>query len=254
MVLVSVRRNSVVLHDPAQGRRTLSLAEVSQSFTGVALEAWPGSAFEAYTVSNRLSLGSLMRSVHGLKGTLARSLSVIGDRNHQPGDAGRYATGDGSCDPCRGSRSAYFDLCRVAIFHPAAGGSQHGARLVLIGHGNSHQRTVAIWLFNHLLRLPLGYFERRKLGDIQSRFGSLDALRSTFTASIVGAIMDSIMVIGVLVMMILYGGWLTWIVMAFTTLYVLLRLLTYGYYRQLSEESLVRSARPARISWRHCMA
>lgn len=64
-------------------------------------------------------------------------------------------------------------------------------------------------LFTHLLRLPLGYFERRKLGDIQSRFGSLDTLRSTFTTSIVGAIMDGIMVIGVLVMMVLYGGWLT---------------------------------------------
>jgi ATP-binding cassette subfamily B protein RaxB len=55
--------------------------------------------------------------------------------------------------------------------------------------------------------------------------------------------MDSIMVIGVLVMMILYGKTLTWIVIGFTTVYVLLRLLTYGYYRQLSEESLVRSAR-----------
>ncbi len=98
-------------------------------------------------------------------------------------------------------------------------------------------------LFNHLMRLPLNYFERRKLGDIQSRFGSLDTLRNTFTTSIVGAIMDSIMVIGVLVMMVLYGGWLTWVVIAFTALYVLLRLLTYGYYRQLSEESLVRKAR-----------
>ncbi|CAI2531836.1 RTX-I toxin determinant B [Serratia ficaria] len=98
-------------------------------------------------------------------------------------------------------------------------------------------------LFNHLMRLPLTYFERRKLGDIQSRFGSLDTLRNTFTTSVVGAIMDSIMVIGVLVMMVLYGGWLTWVVIGFTALYVLLRLLTYSYYRQLSEESLVRSAR-----------
>lgn len=93
------------------------------------------------------------------------------------------------------------------------------------------------------MRLPLDYFERRKLGDIQSRFGSLDVLRATFSTSVVGAIMDSIMVIGVLVMMVLYGGWLTWVVIAFTALYVLLRLLTYDYYRQLSEESLVKGAR-----------
>ena len=79
----------------------------------------------------------------------------------------------------------------------------------------------------------------RLFDAIRERFGSLDVLRATFSTSIVGAIMDSIMVIGVLVMMILYGGWLTWVVIAFTALYVLLRLLTYDYYRQLSEESLV---------------
>ncbi|WP_254870533.1 ABC transporter transmembrane domain-containing protein, partial [Salmonella enterica] len=40
-------------------------------------------------------------------------------------------------------------------------------------------------LFRHLLRLPLSYFERRKLGDIQSRFASLDTLRTTFTTNVV---------------------------------------------------------------------
>ncbi|HAH3291082.1 TPA: microcin export transporter peptidase/ATP-binding subunit MchF, partial [Escherichia coli] len=98
-------------------------------------------------------------------------------------------------------------------------------------------------LFNHLLRLPLAFFERRKLGDIQSRFGSLDTLRATFTTCVVGAIMDSIMVVGVFVMMLLYGGYLTWIVLGFTMVYVLIRLVTYGYYRQISEETLVRGAR-----------
>lgn len=98
-------------------------------------------------------------------------------------------------------------------------------------------------LFNHLLRLPLGYFERRKLGDIQSRFGSLDTLRTTFTTSVVGAIMDSIMVISVFIMMLLYGGYLTWIVLSFTMVYVLIRLVTYSYYRQISEETIVKEAR-----------
>lgn len=98
-------------------------------------------------------------------------------------------------------------------------------------------------LFAHLLSLPLSYFERRKLGDIQSRFGSLDTLRTAFTSGIVGAMMDGIMVAGVLVMMALYGGMLTWVVLGFTTAYVLTRLLTYGRYRQLSEEALIRSAR-----------
>ncbi|WP_317419929.1 MULTISPECIES: peptidase domain-containing ABC transporter, partial [unclassified Morganella (in: enterobacteria)] len=36
---------------------------------------------------------------------------------------------------------------------------------------------------------------------------------------------------------------LTWIVLAFTAVYIGLRLATYGYYRQLSEESLIKEAR-----------
>lgn len=79
VVLVSARRNRFVLHDPARGRRTVSLAEMSQYFTGVALEVWPGSEFTAETVKNRVSLRTLIRSVHGLKGTLGKifGLSLV---------------------------------------------------------------------------------------------------------------------------------------------------------------------------------
>lgn len=41
VVLVSVKGHRAVLHDPARGRRAVSLTELSRSFTGVALEAGP---------------------------------------------------------------------------------------------------------------------------------------------------------------------------------------------------------------------
>ncbi|MFD3226486.1 peptidase domain-containing ABC transporter [Rahnella aceris] len=244
VVLVSVRRNYVVIHDPARGRRTINMAELSHSFTGVAMEAWPGAAFKADTVQNRLSLSTLMGSVHGLKATLGKifCLSVVIETINLVMPVGTQLVMDHAIPA--GDRGLLTLICAGLLFFILLRASVSMVRswssLVMATLINVQWQSG---LFNHLLRLPLGYFERRKLGDIQSRFGSLDALRSTFTASIVGAIMDIIMVVGVLVMMILYGGWLTWIVMAFTTLYVLLRLLTYGYYRQLSEESLVRSAR-----------
>lgn len=244
VVLVSVRRNHVVIHDPARGRRTINMAEVSHSFTGVALEAWPGAAFKADTVQNRLSLSTLMGSVHGLKGTLGKifCLSVVIETINLVMPVGTQLVMDHAIPA--GDRGLLTLICAGLLFfillRAAVSMVRSWSSLVMATLINVQWQSG---LFNHLLRLPLGYFERRKLGDIQSRFGSLDTLRSTFTGSIVGAIMDIIMVVGVFVMMILYGGWLTWIVMAFTALYVLLRLLTYGYYRQLSEESLVRNAR-----------
>lgn len=244
VVLVSVGQNRVVLHDPARGRRTVSLSELSASFTGVALEVWPGSVFNANTVRNTFSLGTLTGSVHGLKWTLGKifSLSLVIETINLVMPVGTQLVMDHAIPAgdhglltliCAGLM--LFILLRAAVSMVRVWSSLVMSTLINVQWQSG--------LFNHLMRLPLNYFERRKLGDIQSRFGSLDTLRNTFTTSIVGAIMDSIMVVGVLVMMVLYGGWLTWVVIAFTALYVLLRLLTYGYYRQLSEESLVRKAR-----------
>ncbi|EEQ19210.1 Colicin V secretion/processing ATP-binding protein cvaB [Yersinia intermedia ATCC 29909] len=244
VVLVSVRRQRFVIHDPARGRRTVGLAEMSQYFTGVALEIWPGSEFTAETVRNRIRLGRLIRSVQGIKGALIKIFSLslviesinlvmpvatqlVMDHTIPAGDRGLLTL------ICVGL--LFFILLRAAVSMVRAWSSLVMATLINV--------QWKIGLFSHLIHLPLGYFERRKLGDIQSRFGSLDALQATFTTSVVGAMMDGIMVIGVLVMMVLYGGYLTWIVLGFTVVYVLIRLLTYGYYRQLSEESLIRSAR-----------
>lgn len=244
VVLVSVKHNRVVLHDPVRGHRTVSLTELSHSFTGVALEAWPGSEFTADSVLHKIRLRTLIGSVHGLKGALGKifCLSLVFETINLVMPIGTQLVMDHAIPA--GDRGLLTLICAglmmFILLRAAIGMVRAWSGLVMATLINVQWQSG---LFTHLLRLPLGYFERRKLGDIQSRFGSLDTLRSTFTTSIVGAIMDGIMVIGVLVMMVLYGGWLTWVVIAFTALYVLLRLLTYGYYRKLSEEALVREAR-----------
>jgi ATP-binding cassette, subfamily B, bacterial CvaB/MchF/RaxB len=244
VVLVSVSRNRAVIMDPARGRRTINLSELSQSFTGVALEVWPGSTFTANSVQHCFSLRTLVGSVHGIKQTLTKifflslvievinlvlpiGTQLVMDHAIPAGDQGLLTL------ICIGL--IFFILLRAAVIMVRAWSSLVMATLINVQWQSG--------LFNHLLKLPLSYFERRKLGDVQSRFASLDTLRNTFTTSIVGAIMDSIMVICVLVMMVLYGGWLCWVVVAFNAIYVFIRLFTYAYYRQRSEESLVRKAR-----------
>ncbi|AYM93023.1 MULTISPECIES: peptidase domain-containing ABC transporter [Serratia] len=244
VVLANVKRNRFVIHDPARGRRTVGLAEMSQYFTGVAVEVCPGSEFAAETFKNKVSLNTLIDSIYGIKSTLTKifCLSVVIEAINLVMPIGTQLVMDHAIPA--GDRGLltlicvgliFFILLRAAVGMLRAWSSQVMGTLINVQWQSG--------LFNHLLRLPLGYFERRKLGDIQSRFGSLDTLRVTFTTSVVGAIMDSIMVVGVLVMMVLYGGYLAWVVLGFTTVYVFIRLLTYGYYRQLSEETLVRDAR-----------
>lgn len=246
VVLVSVKRNRYVLHDPARGIRYISREEMSRYFTGVALEVWPGSEFQSETLQTRISLRSLINSIYGIKRTLAKifCLSVVIEAINLLMPVGTQLVmdhaipaGDRGLLTLISAALMFFILLKAATSTLRAWSSVVMSTLINVQWQSG--------LFDHLLRLPLAFFERRKLGDIQSRFDSLDTLRATFTTSVIGFIMDSIMVVGVCVMMLLYGGYLTWIVLCFTTIYIFIRLVTYGNYRQISEECLVREARAA---------
>ncbi|HFT9599734.1 TPA: colicin V export peptidase/ABC transporter CvaB [Escherichia coli] len=246
VVLVSVKRNRYVLHDPARGIRYISREEMSRYFTGVALEVWPGSEFQSETLQTRISLRSLINSIYGIKRTLAKifCLSVVIEAINLLMPVGTQLVmdhaipaGDRGLLTLISAALMFFILLKAATSTLRAWSSLVMSTLINVQWQSG--------LFDHLLRLPLAFFERRKLGDIQSRFDSLDTLRATFTTSVIGFIMDSIMVVGVFVMMLLYGGYLTWIVLCFTTIYIFIRLVTYGNYRQISEECLVREARAA---------
>ncbi|HDP7764794.1 TPA: peptidase domain-containing ABC transporter [Escherichia coli] len=246
VVLVSVKRNRYVLHDPARGIRYISREEMSRYFTDVALEVWPGSEFQSETLQTRISLRSLINSIYGIKRTLAKifCLSVVIEAINLLMPVGTQLVmdhaipaGDRGLLTLISAALMFFILLKAATSTLRAWSSLVMSTLINVQWQSG--------LFDHLLRLPLAFFERRKLGDIQSRFDSLDTLRATFTTSVIGFIMDSIMVVGVCVMMLLYGGYLTWIVLCFTTIYIFIRLVTYGNYRQISEECLVREARAA---------
>lgn len=246
VVLVSVKRNRYVLHDPARGIRYISREEMSRYFTGVALEVWSGSEFQSETLQTRISLRSLINSIYGIKRTLAKifCLSVVIEAINLLMPVGTQLVmdhaipaGDRGLLTLISAALMFFILLKAATSTLRAWSSLVMSTLINVQWQSG--------LFDHLLRLPLAFFERRKLGDIQSRFDSLDTLRATFTTSVIGFIMDSIMVVGVCVMMLLYGGYLTWIVLCFTTIYIFIRLVTYGNYRQISEECLVREARAA---------
>lgn len=244
VVLVSVTRNRVILHDPARGRRSVMPEEISQYFTGVALEVWPNSRFKAEKVHHHFNLNALMRRVHGLKKTLSKlfclslivesinllipiATQLVMDHAIPAGDTGLLTL------ICLGL--LFFTLLRSALSVVRSWSSIVMATLINV--------QWQAGLFDHLMQLPLSYFERRKMGDIHSRFGSLNTLRDTFTNSIVGALIDATMLIGVVVMMLLYGGWLSAVVLGFTLTYILIRLLTYRMYRELSEEWLIQDAR-----------
>ncbi|MCM7690129.1 peptidase domain-containing ABC transporter [Enterobacter asburiae] len=244
VVLIKVDKNSAVIHDPAFGRRVISMPELSQHFTGVVLEVWPGTTFSVQKKQNRLKATTLLKNVNGLMTSLAKIfflslvielISLLLPVGTQLVTDNVIASGDyGLLNIiCLGLFILILLRLTVSII-------RSWTTLIL---GTLIDVQWSFSLFSHLIKLPTTYFERRKLGDIQSRFHSLDVIRATFTTGLTGSIIDTLMLMGLLVMMFLYNLQLSMIVVSFTAIYTFIRFATYRYYRQLSEEELIKEAR-----------
>lgn len=244
VVLVAVKRGRFIIHDPAFGRRVVGLTEISRHFSGVALELWPDSEFIPVKARSKLNLRSLMKNISGLPGFLIRifCLSLLVEAVNILIPMGTQLVMDHVIIArdhdllgliCLG-------LLTFILFRTFISMLRAWTSLVMQSLIDIQWKTG---LMDHLLRLPLAYFEKRKLGDIQSRFSSLDTIRSTLTSSLISGTIDVIVSVGVFVMMLLYGGWLIAVVLGFTLIYMVLRLSTYQRYRQAQEEHIVKEAR-----------
>lgn len=244
VVLVAVRRNRIIIHDPAMGRRVIGMHELSQHFTGIALELWPDNDFTSIDKQSRLQLRHLFSNINGLIAALTKifCLSIIIEAVSLLIPVGTQLVLDHVIQASDHHLLALIctGLLFFIVFRTAVAMLRSWTIIVMDSLIDVQWK---VGMFDHLMKLPLVYFEKRKLGDIQSRFGSLDTIRTTFTTSIVNSIIDGIMSIGVLIMMLLYGGWLVWVVLGFTVIYIIVRLVTYSHYRQASEALLVKGAK-----------
>lgn len=243
VVLTKVRKRDIVIHDPAVGRRAVPLDEVSKKFTGVALEAWPTEHFERKTESVRVRILDLARRTSGIGRAALQiiAISLLLELATIAMPIGFQLLLDEVVV------AADYDLLTIVVIALAlllalqvAASFARTWVTMLIGSSLVLQWKVS--LFDQLLRLPLAFFEKRHVGDIVSRFGSLDAMQRTMTSSAISALLDGIMSIALIVMMWLYGGWLLLIALVSVVIYSLLRVATYLPYRGMSEEAIVHGA------------
>ena len=74
VVLVEVAGRRLTVHDPARGKRVLTLDESSRHFTGVAMEFTPTADFQRKDEREKIRSWQLLRVASGLKGTIAQIL------------------------------------------------------------------------------------------------------------------------------------------------------------------------------------
>src|SRR5205823_5538406 len=96
--------------------------------------------------------------------------------------------------------------------------------------------------FRHLIRLPMSFFEKRHIGDILSRFGSLQPIRNLLAEGMISAVLDGIMAMLTLAMIFVYSLQLALIVLGAFILYGAVRLAFYRVLWLCTEATLQASA------------
>lgn len=244
VVLKSVVGNTVYIHDPAIGVVKYKLSEVSNHFTGIALELTPITDFKKRNNKTELALLDLWGSIKGFKLSLLQIIlislalevfAIISPLYMQFITDSVIITKDFSLAYTLATGFTLLTIIQIII-------SYSRSWIVLYLSNNLNIQLVSN-LIRHLFKLPISFFEKRHIGDIISRFNSISKIQDKISTAFIESIVDGIMVIATLVMMLIYSKLLSLVVFIALILYVIVRASLYPIIKLQTQESLIASAK-----------
>ena len=243
VVLKSVGLQHITIHDPNFGERRVSMAEVSEKFTGVAMELWPEPGFEPRKETTRISLMQLIGRVKGFLPSLTQVLILtlvlevfslasplfmqwIVDQVVVSRDADLLTT-----------LAIGFGLLLILqqVFSVARA-------WVMMSMNTAINVQWQSSILTHLLRLPVEYFQKRHLGDVVSRTSSIGEIQKVLTSTFVETLFDGVMMVLTLIIMFIYSPTLAWIAILAVLLYLLIRIVWYRPMYLAMQDNIVRGA------------
>jgi len=118
-----------------------------------------------------------------------------------------------------------------------------GLRSYVFAHTTSRiDVELGARLFRHLLALPLGYFQARRVGDSVARVRELENIRAFLTGNSITVVLDVLFSVVFIGVMLFYSGWLTLVVLASLPLYSVIALLVTPLLRARLHEKFNRGA------------
>ncbi len=244
VVLRSASRRKIVIHDPAIGVRTLPIEEFSKHFTGVVLELARAETFEPISARTPMKLSMLWSRITGWWSTVAGVLilsvalqiaafvaplqmQLVVDQAIAQSDANLLlviALGFGALVIIQASIEALRSWA-----------------LRVFGHLLSFQITGN--LVRHLLRLPSDYFEKRHVGDIISRLGSVKPIQDAITQGVISSVIDGAMAFIAAAILFFYSTQLALIVIIAVLINLGLSLALVPRMKQRMEETILAEAK-----------
>jgi ATP-binding cassette, subfamily B, bacterial CvaB/MchF/RaxB len=243
VVLKAVTRKGIVVHDPAAGEKLYPIAEASKHLTGVALELAPTEDFVVQDERARLPLSAFLGHLSGSGHALVQILvlSIILQLLALTAPLYMQLTMDEVI--ARGDVDLLIVLALgFGLLMVIKTATTAIRSLILLIVQNVLHFQLGARLFRHLIRLPMSFFEKRHIGDLLSRFTSLQPIRNLLAETMITAMLDGLMAMITLAMIFVYSTQLALVVLAAVVLYASVRLALYGVLWQRTQATIQAQA------------
>ncbi len=240
VVLEAVKGGKALIHNPDGRSRWMPLPEVSEHFTGVALELRPSSDFDRKSLRERLNLSQLWQSMTGLKRSLAQILllSLVLQAFVLASPYYMQVAIDSALPALDNDLLTVLAL-GFGLFTIINVMASLLRSFVLLNAGTSIGFSLASNIARRLFRLPVEWFEKRHTGDVLSRFQSITPIQSLLTQGAVAALVDGVMALLTLAVMFYYSPMLAFIAIVAFGLYALVRAISFSFQREAQEASII---------------
>lgn len=240
VVLEKVKGDKALVHNPDGRSGWMLLSEVSNHFTGVALELRPSDDFSRESQRERLHLPQLWRRMTGLKRALVQTLvlSLVMQAFILGMPYYMQIAIDNALPALDNNLLAVLAL-GFALFTLINAGAALLRSFVLLTAGTTLGFALASNIARRLFRLPIDWFEKRNTGDILSRFQSIGPIQQMLTEGAVAAMVDGALAIFTLAVMFFYSPLLALIAIIAFLLYGIVRAVSFSFQREAQEASIV---------------
>lgn len=130
-------------------------------------------------------------------------------------------------------------LIAMAIFQSLLTGLR---TTLFVNTTNRIDMTLGSEVIDHLLRLPLRYFEKRPVGELSTRINELENIRQFLTGTALTVVMDAVFSVVYIVVMLFYSWLLTIVALGTVPLFALLSFTVAPILRQQARTKAERNA------------
>ncbi len=240
VVLTKVSRSFVTIHDPAFGVKKIPLEELPNFFKRVVLELAPNDNFIEKNLANNLKLSDLITFNKSLKKSISYlvGLSILAQLlmltmpmlTQTLLDKVVIEKNQNIVTPLI---IGFFLLLLVRTT------TNYFRQWLSLYFSHNLSFDMASKTLNHLIKLPIDYFDKKNLGDISSRFESIHHIRNIITSVFASSVVNLLMLIITAIAMLFYSIEISLIVFSFVSFFIFVRLYLYHRERTLTEETFV---------------